>query len=165
MWDMQLCKHACDDSVCEYDGFLTCTTRTDRAGRRSGSRASSSSRWCVTTSSALSAFTSSAYLRKGTRVRRGKRRGGTATGLQITTGNPGGEAEESSGSPCGEAVEVGPERVLEGRRDLGGGAQAGEHLVVHLEAAAVLVRPPPPPRRPRTAAAAPAPGDPPRPWI
>jgi hypothetical protein len=41
--------------------------RTDKAGRRSGSRASSSSRWCVTTSSALSAFTSSAYLRNQTR--------------------------------------------------------------------------------------------------
>ena len=127
-------------------GFLTCTTRTDRAGRRSGSRASSSSRWCVTTSSALSAFTSSAYLRKGTRgVRRGnstaQRPAGCRSQREI---NPSGEAEESSSSPCGEAVEVGPERVLEGRRDLGGGAQAGEHLVVHLEAAAALVRPPTP---------------------
>jgi len=58
------------------------------------------------------------------------------------------DANRSSGSPGGEAVEVGPERVLEGRGDRGGGgggggAQAGEHLVVHLEAAAVLVRPPP----------------------
>ena len=50
---------------------------------------------------------------------------------------------EASGSPGGEAVEVGPKRILEGRGDRGGGggAQAGEHLVVHLEAAAVLVRP------------------------
>jgi hypothetical protein len=49
--------------------------------------------------------------------------------------------------PCWEAVEVGPERVLKGRRDLrgsGGGPEAAEHLVVHFEAAPLLVRPPSP---------------------
>lgn len=47
-------------------------------------------------------------------------------------------------SPGREAVEVGPERVLEGRRDLSGPGdpKAAEHLVVHLEAAPLLVRPP-----------------------
>jgi hypothetical protein len=61
-----ICKQR-NDSGYEWMRFLTCTMRTDKAGRRSGSRASSSSRWCVTTSSALSAFTSSAYLRNRTR--------------------------------------------------------------------------------------------------
>jgi hypothetical protein len=45
-------------------------------------------------------------------------------------------------------VEVGPKGVLKGRGNLlragGVGAKAGEHLVVHLETAALLVRPPSP---------------------
>ena len=65
-------------TVAMKDGSLTWTTRTDKAGRRSGSRASSSSRWCVTTSSALSAFTSNAYLRK--RTREAKQHNTTASG-------------------------------------------------------------------------------------
>jgi hypothetical protein len=110
--------------------FLTCTMRTDKAGRRSGSRASSSSRWCVTTSSALSAFTSSAYLRN--RTRQTKQHSTTTGTVDHEKSHRAGRRwkwAQSASSKAGE-ISAGPE--------------AAEHLVVHFEAAPLLVRPPSP---------------------
>ena len=155
------------------DGFLTCTTRTDKAGRRSGSRASSSSRWWVTTSSALSAFTSSAYLRKRAHACQASADRSNATqrpaaACQIT-GNlsipKAMRSERLTGRGGGgsgpRARPRRPGRPRRRRRSAGrraprctprGGGRACPSAAR--------------PRRPRTAAAAaPAVGDYPRPWI
>ena len=176
---MQACDYSGSNSNGRRrDGFLTCTTRTDKAGRRSGSRASWSSRWWVTTSSALSAFTSSAYLRKRTHafvsqsgLNRSEQRNATQRASRITgnlarsptrcesierlTGRGGG----GSGP---RARPRRPGRPWRRRRRSAGGREPRCTPRGGGRACPSAARP----RRPRTAAAAaPAAGDYPRPWI
>jgi hypothetical protein len=167
---MQLSKHVMTVYANTMGGFLTCTTRTDKAGRLSGSRASSSSRWCVTTSSALSAFTSSAYLRKGTRVRRGNstaQRPAASRSQQEIPGARGGERLTVRGGG-GSGPRARPRRPARSRRARRRRRSAGGRAPRCTPRGGGRACPSAvPPRRPRTAAPGPGPGpgDPPRPWI
>jgi hypothetical protein len=70
-------------------------------------RASSSSRWCMTTSSVVSAFTCVQWHASGESHNMAQQRQENPRG--------GGGASGGGTSPCGEAVEVAPECVFEGR--------------------------------------------------